>query len=209
MAAPAALHPHYARPDSIELTEDAEANRLVAQDPVAFLIGWILDQQIKVQHAFAGPLTLQARLGHLDARRIAAMPVQEFVDVMVEKPAVHRYGGAMGKRVHACMQHVVEEYDGDAERIWLEAPDYATLKRRLLRVPGFGKGKVPAVAAMLAKRFGLDITGFEDELMPYGSLSDVVVYDDLLAYQERKGVWKAEQKAAKAEGAAGAESGDA
>ena len=197
------LHPDYAPPDSLELTEDPEANRLVAQDPVAFLVGWILDQQVKVQHAFAGPLTLQRRLGHLDPAHIAAMPVQDFVDVMVAKPAVHRYGGAMGKRIHACMQHIVDEYGGRAERIWLEAPDYATLRRRLLEVPGFGKGKVPAVAGMLARRFGLDITGFEGELMPYGSLSDVVAYEDLLAYQARKGACKAEQKATKDAAAAG------
>ena len=192
-------HPSYRRPDSIELTQDPEANRLIAQDPIAFVIGWILDQQVLVQKAFSGPLELKRRLGgKLDAKQIAKLPQQELAEVFSEKPALHRYGGAMSKRVHACMTYIVAEYGGDPERIWLEADDYAQLKRRLLALPGFGPTKAPAVAAMLARRFGLDITGFEDELFAYGTLADVETYDDLLAYQERKRAFKAAKRAAAA-----------
>jgi hypothetical protein len=102
----------------------------------------------------------------------------------------------MAKRVRACMRIVVDRYGGDPERIWVEAVDYADLKRRLMELPGFGPTKAPAVAAMLARRFGLDVSGFESELMPYGSLSEVVCYDDLLAYQARKHEYKQAKRVA-------------
>lgn len=186
----------YTRPDSLELTKDAEANRLIAQDPVAFLIGWILDQQIRVQQAFAGPLELRRRIGTLDAATIAAMPLDRLVEAFVEPPVLHRYGRSMATRVHACMTFVTERYAGDAERVWLDAEGYEDLRRRLLELPGFGPTKAPAVAAMLARRFGLDVSGFEDGLPPYGSLSDVERYEDLVTYQARKREHKAAQRAA-------------
>lgn len=185
----------YRRPDSLELTTDPEANRLIAQVPAAFVIGWILDQQIKVQQAFAAPLELRRRIGSLDPAVIAAMPEQELIDVFTTKPVLHRYGGSMATRVRSCMQLVADRYGGDPERVWLEAADYPDLKRRLKELPGFGPTKAPAVAAMLARRFHLDVTGFEPELMPYGSLSDVVAYEDLLAYQARKGEYKRGRRA--------------
>lgn len=188
----------YRRPSSLELTRDPAANALIAQDPVAFVIGWILDQQIRVQQAFAGPLELRKRIGSLDPHAIASMPVEELQDAFYEKPPLHRYGRSMATRVHECMQFVVEHYDGDPERIWLEATDYADFRARVLELPGFGPTKVPAMAAMLARRFGLALTGWEDELPPYGSLSEVEVYEDLVAYQQRKRDWKAARRAAKA-----------
>jgi len=186
----------YARPESLEFTTDAEANRLVAQDPSAFLIGWILDQQVKIQQAFIAPLRLKERIGSIEPAHIAAMPFEQLKEAFLEKPVLHRYGGSMAQRVHDCMQVVVDEYGGDPERIWLEAEDGKDFERRLVALPGFGKTKAPAVAAMLARRFGLPITGWEDRLFPYGSLSEVVVYDDLLAYQARKTEWKAARRAA-------------
>lgn len=186
----------YARPETLELTTDPEANRLVAQDPSAFLIGWILDQQVKIQQAFAAPLRLRERIGSIEPSHIASMPVEELVQAFIEKPVLHRYGRSMAERVHAAMKVVVDEYGGDPERIWLEAEDGADVERRLVAIPGFGKAKAPAVAAMLARRFGLPITGWEDRLFPYGSISEVETYDDLLAYQARKSEWKAARRAA-------------
>jgi uncharacterized HhH-GPD family protein len=191
--------PGYHRPETLEFTKHPEANRLIAQDPTALLIGWIFDQQIRVQQAFAAPLRLRERLGTIDARELASMDVQQIIDAVTEKPVLHRYGGNIGRYVHACMTVVVDEYDGDPERIWLDAADYEDLKRRIVALPGFGKTKAPAFAALLARRFGLPITGFESELFPYGSLSEVVVYDDLLAYQARKSEYKKAKRAAASE----------
>lgn len=189
----------YERPESLELTRHPEANRLVAQDPAAFLVGWICDQQVRVQQAFHAPLELRRRLGTLDPIAIAAMPLERVVEAFVAHPPLHRYARSMGTRVHACMKLIAERYDGDVERIWLEAEDYDDLKRRLGELPGFGITKVPAVAAMLARRFALGIEGFEEALPSYGSLSEVETYEDLLAYQQRKQEWKhahAEQRTA-------------
>lgn len=180
----------YQRPETLELTRDPDANRLVAQDPAALLIGWICDQQVRVQQAFHAPLELMRRLGTLSPVEIAAMPVEHVVDAFVTPPPLHRYGRSMATRVHGCMKLVVERYDGDPERIWLEAEDYDDLTERLLALPGFGITKVPAFTAMLARRFALDVDGFEQGLPSYGSLSDVREYDDLLAYQARKHEWK-------------------
>lgn len=181
----------YQHPRTLELTRDEEANRLIAQDPAALLIGWICDQQVRVQQAFHAPIELLRRLGTITPREIAALPMQRVVDAFIEHPPLHRYGRSMGMRVHACMQLVTERYGGDVERIWLEAEDYEDLRQRLLELPGFGITKVPAFTAMLARQFGLDVTGFEGGLPSYGSLADVDSYDDLLAYQARKHEYKA------------------
>lgn len=187
----------YARPDSLELTLDPDANRLIAQDPAALLIGWIFDQQIRVQQAFAAPLKLRERLGTIDPKRIAKLDVQDVVDAVTEKPALHRYGRNAATRVHECMKVVVAEYGGDPERIWLEASSYDELRQRIVALPGFGEGKAPGFVAMLARRFGLPMTGFESELGSYGTLADVVTYEDLQAYQARKTAYKKALRAAK------------
>lgn len=192
----------YRRPRSLEFTRHPEANELIAQEPAALLIGWVCDQQVRVQQAFSAPWHLLERLGTLDPHAIAAMPVERVVEAFVDKPPLHRYGGSMGRRVHACMRHVVEHYDGDVERIWLEAEDYDDLARRVQALPGFGMTKVPAFIAMLARRFCLDVSGFERGLPSYGSLSEVERYDDLVAYQHRKAEWK-QQQAERSAGAAG------
>lgn len=183
----------YHHPPSLELTRHPEANELIASEPAALLIGWICDQQVRVQQAFSAPWHLAERLGTLEPSEIAAMPVSRIVDAFVEQPPLHRYGRSMAKRVHACMKVVVDEYGGDVERIWLEAEDYDDLARRIQALPGFGITKVPAFIAMLARRFGLEVTGFERALPSYGSLSEVETYEDLKAYQARKHEWKQQQ----------------
>jgi uncharacterized HhH-GPD family protein len=181
----------YHHPESLELTRDPDANRLVAQDAAALVIGWICDQQVRVQQAFHAPIELGRRLGTLAPTEIAAMPSERVVDAFVEHPPLHRYSRSMALRVHACMQRIRNEYGGDPERIWLEAEDYEDLRQRLLGLPGFGMTKVPVFAAMLVRKYGLQIDGYEEGVPSYGCLADVDSYEDLLAYQARKHEWKA------------------
>ena len=180
----------YPPPASLELPRHPEANELVASEPAALLIGWICDQQVRVQQAFSAPWHLAERLGTLEPRELAAMPVERIVEAFTDKPPLHRYGRSRAQRVRACMNVVVDQYGGDVERIWLEAEDYEDLAQRIQALPGFGITKVPAFIAMLARRFGLEVIGFEGALPSYGSLSEVETYDDLKAYQARKHEWK-------------------
>ena len=115
-------------PDRLHFTDSDEANALIASDPMALLIGFALDQQITVQKAFEGPLVLKERLGSIDARTVADADLEP---VFREKPAIHRYPGNMARRVHDLAVHVRDTYDGDAARIWADAPDGATLKANL------------------------------------------------------------------------------
>ena len=183
----------YHHPESLELTRDPEANHLNADDPAALLIGWICDQQVRVQQAFHAPIELRDRLGTIEPNEVAAMPVERVVDAFVEHPPLHRYGRSMALRVHACMQLIRNRYGGDPERIWLEAADYDDLRARLLELPGFGMTKVPVFTAMLVRKYGLQVEGFEQGVPAYGCLADVDTYDDLLAYQVRKHEWKQAQ----------------
>ena len=137
----------------LPITGNDEADRLLVEDPLALLLGMLLDQQVPMEWAFTGPFTLRQRLGHLDAGKIAAMPIDEFVDVCREKPAIHRFPKSMGERAHAVCEHLVEHYDGDASKLWSDAPDAKTLYGRLREVPGYGDEKTkifrcqPAFAA--------------------------------------------------------------
>jgi uncharacterized HhH-GPD family protein len=185
------------RPKLLAFTPDEEAQKLCAQDSIAFVIGFILDQQIRIQHAFHSPLELKRRLDHLDPHRIADMDEQELIDVFAQKPVLHRFPGNMGKRTHACMQYLVDEYDGDADQVWLGATDLADLRTRIAAMPGFGEFKAKTVSAVLCRHFGLGFTGWEDGLPPYGALAYVDTLEDLTDYQKRKGEYKKQLKAAK------------
>src|SRR3954447_10418287 len=140
-------------PKQLHFTDDDEANAFIAKDPLALLVGFVLDQQITVQHAFLGPLTLKERLGAFDAATPADADLEP---VFREKPAVHRYPGSMAKRVHDLAVHVRDTYDGDAARVWTDASDSAELKANLAALPGFGEMKIKAIGAVLAKRFGVE-----------------------------------------------------
>ena len=120
-----------APPDRLHFTGDAEADRLLATDPLALLIGFALDQQVPVQKAFSGPAELRRRLGHLDARRIAEADPEELANVFRQRPALHRFPGAMAGRVQALCAYLVKEYEGDAASVWQDASDGADLRRRL------------------------------------------------------------------------------
>jgi uncharacterized HhH-GPD family protein len=179
-----------AAPTHLYFTEDDEANRLIATDPFAFLVGFALDQQITVQQAFAGPLRIKQRLGTLDPKTLAATDLEP---VFKEKPAVHRFPGSMARRVQDLAATVVEEYDGDAARIWTEARDGADLRKRLEALPGFGEMKVRGVAGVLAKRFGVAAA---QEIAPSRhTLGDVDSPQALQDYQAAKRAHKAEQRA--------------
>ena len=174
-------------PDRLHFTESDEANALIAQDPMALLIGFALDQQVSVQKAFSGPLALRERLGALDAATVAAADLEP---VFRERPAIHRFPGAMAQRVHDLAEHVLDRYDGDAARVWTDAADGAELRANLEALPGFGEMKVKALGSVLAKRFGVQAA---QDLVPWHpTLGDVDSRQALADYQAAKKVHKAE-----------------
>jgi uncharacterized HhH-GPD family protein len=183
-----------ARPQAIHFTGDPEADRLLAEDPLALLIGFALDQQVTVPTAFLGPLKLRQRLGHLDPARIAAMDADALDAVFRQTPAVHRFPANMAKRVQALCAIVTDEYGGDASRIWREARDANELEARIRALPGFGDMKVIALGATLAKRFG--VTTAEPLAPSFMTLGDVDSPEALEAYQAAKRAKKAAARAA-------------
>jgi uncharacterized HhH-GPD family protein len=177
-------------PDRLYFTDDDEANELLAHDPMALLIGFALDQQVPVQKAFFGPKAILERTGTLDARRLAELDLE---DAFKQKPAVHRFPGAMAKRVQELAQAIVEDYGGDAASVWTQAADGSDLRRRIGGLPGFGEMKVKALGAVLAKRFGVEQA---QALAPsHPTLGDVDSPEALAAYQEAKRAHKAKVRA--------------
>ena len=126
-------------PERLHFTDSDEANALIAQDPMALLVGFALDQQVPVQKAFSGPLALRERLGSLDA---AALASADLDTVFRERPAIHRFPGAMATRVHDLAQHVLEHYDGDAARVWTDAGTTEELRANIAGLP-VAEGLVP------------------------------------------------------------------
>ena len=175
-------------PDRLHFTESDEANELIATDPLALLVGFVLDQQVTVQQAFVGPLRIQQRLGTLDAAQIAATDPGRLEEVFRERPAIHRFPGSMAKRVQALCALVADEYDGDASRLWTEAKDAKDLERRIRALPGFGDMKVLALSAVLLKRLGVEVAR---PLAPdFPTLGDVDSVEALEAYQAAKRAFK-------------------
>ena len=180
-------------PDRLHFTESDEANALIASDPMALLVGFVLDQQVSVQKAFSGPLVLRERLGSIDAGTLADADLEP---VFRAKPALHRYPGAMAKRVHDLAVHVRDTYDGDAARVWTDAADAHALRSNLAALPGFGEMKVKALGAVLAKRFGVAVA--QDLVPSHPTLGDVDSPQALLDYQATKRAHKAEWSRAQA-----------
>jgi uncharacterized HhH-GPD family protein len=179
-------------PERLHFTDDDEANRLLAEDPFALLVGFALDQQITVQQAFAGPLRIKQRVGTLDPKVIAQTDLEP---VFRQKPAVHRFPGSMARRVQELAAYIAEEYDGAASRIWTEASGGDDLRARLAALPGFGDMKVRSMLAVLAKRFGDPKAA---EVAPaHPTLGDVDSPQALADYQAAKRAHKAAQKAAR------------
>ena len=172
--------------DRLHFTGNDEADALIATDPMALLVGFSLDQQVPVQKAFMGPLVLKERLGTLDAGALAAADLDP---VFREKPALHRYPGAMAKRVHDLAVHIRDEYDGDAARVWTDATDSEQLRANLEGLPGFGEMKVKALGSVLAKRFG--VVAAQDLVPWHPTLGDVDSAQALADYQAAKKAHKA------------------
>jgi uncharacterized HhH-GPD family protein len=184
-----------AAPERLHFTGVDEADALIAQDPLALLIGFALDQQVAVQKAFSSPLELKRRLGTLDAETIARADPGTLDEIFRRKPALHRYPGAMAQRVQELAATVVDEYGGRAERVWTDAADGADLKRRLATLPGFGDMKVRSMLAVLAKRFGVRLEGLDEVVPQHPTLGDVDSAEALERYQEVKRAYKARMKA--------------
>ena len=179
-------------PEALWFTEDDEACRLLAADPFALLVGFALDQQVTVQQAFLGPLRLKQRLGTLDPKKVAKADLEP---LFREKPAIHRFPGAMATRVGELAATVAEDFGGDASRIWNDAADGTDLRRRIGALPGFGEMKVKALGSVLAKRFGVPVA---QELVPgHPTLGDVDSAQALADYQAAKKAHKAEWLASK------------
>jgi uncharacterized HhH-GPD family protein len=180
-------------PDRLYFTDSDEANALIATDPMALLVGFLLDQQVTVQKAFAGPLALRERLGALDPATLASADLEP---VFRAKPAIHRYPGSMARRVHELAVHIRDNYGGDAARVWTDAADADALRANLAALPGFGDMKVKALGAVLAKRFGVDAAR---DLVPWHpTLGDVDSAQALDGYQAAKRAHKAEWSKAQA-----------
>jgi uncharacterized HhH-GPD family protein len=174
-------------PDQLHFTESDEANALLASDPMALLVGFVLDQQVTVQKAFSGPLVLKERLGSIDADTLASADLEP---VFRERPAIHRFPGNMAKRVHALAVHIRDRYDGDAARVWTDAADSDELRANLAALPGFGEMKIKALGSVLSKRFGVAVA---DDLVPWHpTLGDVDSAQALVDYQAAKREHKAQ-----------------
>ena len=180
-------------PERLYFTESDEANQLIASDPMALLVGFVLDQQVTVQKAFCGPLALRERLGSIDASTLASADLEP---VFRERPAIHRFPSSMAQRVHDLAVHIEDRYDGKAERVWSEAKDASELRANLEALPGFGDMKIKALGAVLAKRFGIDAA--RDLAPSHPTLGDVDSAQALADYQAAKRAHKAQWMKARA-----------
>jgi uncharacterized HhH-GPD family protein len=185
-------------PGTLFITGDETADGLLNSDGNALLLGMLLDQQVPMEWAFAGPAKLVDRLGHLDPQKIASMDVDDFVSVCVEKPAIHRFPGSMGKRIHSVCEALVADYEGDATNIWVDVDNGADLYDRLRDLPGYGDEKTKIFIAILAKTQGVAPEGWQEAAGKFGddvprSVADV--HDEISLDKVRD--WKKAQKAAK------------
>ncbi|WP_327678749.1 HhH-GPD-type base excision DNA repair protein [Kitasatospora sp. NBC_00458] len=191
---------------TVRLAQQPEADELLGRSPLAALVGMLLDQQVPMEWAFAGPLTIAQRLGHkdLDAHEIAAYNPEAFVALLSEKPAVHRYPAAMAKRVQQLCQFLVAQYDGDAAALWRSATTGKELLSRLNALPGFGKQKSQIFLALLGKQYGVQPAGWREAAGGYGeegafrSVADITGPESLEQVRAHKQEVKRAAKEAKA-----------
>jgi uncharacterized HhH-GPD family protein len=185
----------------LHITGDADADALLSEEPLALLVGMLLDQQVPMETAFAGPAKIRERLGAFDAATIAECDPERFVEVFKQTPAVHRFPGSMAERTQALCAALVADWGGDAERIWTEGePDGATVLARLKALPGFGEQKAKIFLALLGKQYGLTAPGWQSAAGPYGepgsyrSVADIVDASSLTKVREFKKAAKAAAK---------------
>ena len=186
---------------SLHITGDADADALLTNDPLALLIGMLLDQQVAMEQAFAGPWKIQQRAGTLQPQALAEYDPEDLVELFRHTPAVHRYPGSMAGRVQALCRAIVEEWDGDASQLWTrDEPDGATVLRRLRALPGFGEQKARIFLALLGKQRGFEGAGWREASEPYGeegshrSVADITGPDSLALVREQKRALKAAAK---------------
>src|SRR5437899_7832199 len=175
-------------------TQDPAANELLETDPVALLIGMVLDQQVKMEKAFGGPYELKRRLGHLDVRKIASMDPENLDTVFRERPALHRFPGNMARRVQAMCAVVVKDYGGDAASVWRGATDGDDLAARISKLPGFGEMKTKILIAVLAERVEVKPRGWEKDGASWHSVADVDSAETMAQARDVKRKMKAKAK---------------
>src|SRR3954451_10967952 len=185
------------RPAALFFTADPDANRLLAEEPLAALLGMLLDQQVTMEWAFGAPLLLKQRLGaeHLDAGAIAAMDPEALEAVFRAKPALHRYPASMAKRAHDLCRHIVDNYDGRVEAIWSGVATAEELLARVQALPGFGKDKSRIWVGVLGKRLGVQPAGWETVAADWASIADVDAFERVAEIREKKRAVKAAKKA--------------
>jgi uncharacterized HhH-GPD family protein len=185
----------------VPVTGNPEADQLLSEEPLALMIGMLLDQQVPMEWAFGAPLRLRERLdGRLDAAEIATLDPDRLEAVFRGPPALHRFPGAMGKRTQALCQMLVDDYGGDAAQVWADVDTGAELLRRLKALPGFGGEKARIFAALLAKRFGVTPPGWEAATAPFSddqprSVADIDSAESLAKVRAWKKLMKAQNKA--------------
>ncbi|MET7638267.1 HhH-GPD-type base excision DNA repair protein [Streptomyces sp. NPDC005438] len=190
---------------TLHLAQQDEADAFLSRSPLAAMIGTLLDQQVPMEWAFTGPYTIARRMGveELDAGAVAAFDPDEFVRLLSDKPAVHRYPGSMAKRVQQLCQYLVEHYDGEVTEVWRDVDSGRELLRRLNELPGFGKQKAQIFLALLGKQLGVRPEGWREAAGAYGepeayrSAADITGPESLAKVREHKRELKAAAKAAK------------
>ena len=186
---------------TLHITGDEMADRLLTDDPLALLIGMLLDQQVAMETAFAGPLKISERAGTLDDAAIAGFDPEAFAELFKATPAVHRFPGSMAARVQSLCAAVEQDWGGQASAIWTQdSPDGPTVLARLRRLPGFGEQKAKIFLALLGKQYGFDGDGWREASAPYGeegsfrSVADIVSAESLTKVREHKRAMKATAK---------------
>jgi uncharacterized HhH-GPD family protein len=183
------------RPDSLPFTESDEANRLLAADGLALLIGMLLDQQFPMERAFYGPQLLKDRLGEdLDAARLAEWDPEQLESIFKGPPAIHRYPGSMAGRTQEMCRVIVAEYGGRAENLWETSDDGTELLKRLQALPGFGVAKSRIFVGVLGKRLGVRPDGWEEKAADWASIADVASFEDVATLREKKRAMKARKE---------------
>ncbi len=195
---------------ALHITGDTAADDLLTHNPLALLVGMLLDQQVPMETAFAGPLKIEQRTGASDAAAIASMDPDAFLEAFTQTPAVHRFPGSMAARVQTLCQTIVDDWGGDAAAIWTRpstgsgtGPDGPEVLRRLKKLPGFGEQKAKIFLALLGKQYGFTGDGWREAAGEYGeegsfrSVADIVSPESLTKVRENKKAMKAAAKAAK------------
>jgi uncharacterized HhH-GPD family protein len=190
----------------VRLSQQPEADALLSSDPLALLVGMLLDQQVPMERAFAAPRALAERLGveRLSAQQLAEADPEQLVAIFSAPPALHRFPGSMAARVQQLSRALVDSYGGDPELLWQEAETGKELLRRLRNLPGFGAQKATIFLALLGKQYDVQPPGWREAAGPYGdedamrSVADVTGPESLVAVREYKKQAKAAAKAGKA-----------